>query len=62
MNLNILEIVFLTIVFIANALVLLSMRLGGRGIKNKTSKRGLSVLRVCLIADIFAIAGGILLW
>lgn len=59
---NILKIVLLSIVLAMNGLLLLSMSLGCKGIKDKTSKRGLSVLRVCLIADILAIVGGVLLW
>lgn len=59
---NILKIVLLAIVLGLNGLVLLSMSLGCRRIKDKTSKMGLSVLKVCLIADILAIAGGVLLW
>ena len=59
---NILKIVLLIIVLVMNGLVLLSMSLGCRGIKDKTTKRGLSVLRICLIADILVIAGGALLW
>lgn len=59
---NILKIVLLAIVLGLNGLVLLSMSLGCRGIKDKTSKMGLSVLKVCLIADILVIAGGVLLW
>lgn len=58
---NILKIVLLIIVLGLNGLVLLSMSLGCRGIRDKTSKMGLSVLRVCLIADIAAIIGGALL-
>lgn len=59
---NILKTVSLIILLGLNGLVLLSMSLGCRGIKDKTSKRGLSVLRACLIADILAIMGGALLW
>lgn len=59
---NILKIVLSIIVLVMNGLVLLSMSLGCRGIKDKTTKRGLSVLRACLIADILAIMGGALLW
>lgn len=59
---NILKIALLAIVLGLNGLVLLSMSLGCRGIKDKTSKMGLSVLRICLIADIAAIMGGVLLW
>lgn len=58
----ILKIIFLIIILGINGLVLLSMSLGGRGIKDKTSKRGLAVLRICLITDILAIIGGVLLW
>ena len=59
---NILKIVLSIIVLVMNGLVLLSMSLGCRGIKDKTTKRGLSVLRSWLIADILVIAGGALLW
>ncbi len=59
---TILKIILLIIILGINGLVLLSMSLGDRGIKDKTSKRGLSVLRICLIADILAIIGGVLLW
>lgn len=59
---NTLKTVSLIILLGLNGLVLLSMSLGCREIKDKTSKRGLSVLRVCLIADIAAIMGGVLLW
>lgn len=59
---NILKIVLLTIVLGMNGLLLLSMSLGCRGIKDRTSKRGLAFLRACLIIDVLAIAGGVLLW
>lgn len=59
---TILKSILLIIILGINGLVLLSMSLGGRGIKDKTSKRGLSVLRICLITDILAIIGGVLLW
>lgn len=59
---NILKIVLLTIVLGVNGLLLLSMSLGCRGIKDRTSKRGLAFLRVCLIIDVLAIAGGAVLW
>lgn len=58
---NILKIVLLIIVLGLNGLVLLSMSLGCRGIKDKTSRIGLSVLKVCLITDILSIIGGVLL-
>ncbi len=47
---NIFKIVLLIIVLGLNGLVLLSMSLGCRGIKDKISMNGLSVLRVCLIS------------
>lgn len=59
---NILKIVLLTIVLGINGLLLLSMSLGCRGIKDRTSKRGLAFLRACLIIDVLAIAGGAVLW
>lgn len=59
---NILKIVLLIIVLGLNGLILLSMSLGCRGIKDKTSRIGLSVLKVCLITDILSIIGGVLLW
>lgn len=59
---NILKIVLLIIILGMNGLLFLSMSLGCRRIKDKTSKRGLAFLRTCLIMDILAIIGGILLW
>lgn len=59
---NILKIVLLTIVLGINGFLLLSMSLGCRGIKDKTSKRGLAFLRACLIMDTLSVIGGIVLW
>lgn len=59
---NILRTVLLAIVLGVNGFLLWSMSLGGRGIKDKISRTGLSVLRACLIADIATIIGGVLLW
>lgn len=59
---NILKAVLLAIIFAVNGVLLLSMSLGCRQIQDKTSKRGLAFLRTCLITDVLAIAGGVLLW
>lgn len=59
---NILKTVSLIILLGLNGFVLLSMSLGCKGIKDKTAKKGLSVLRICLIADIMAVIGGVALW
>lgn len=59
---NILKIGLLAIIFLLNGVLLLSMSLGCRQIQDKTSRMGLAFLRACLIMDILAIIGGILLW
>lgn len=59
---DILKIIFLIIVLGINGFLFLSISLGCRGIKDKTSKMGLSVLKVCLITDILLIIGGVVLW
>lgn len=59
---DILKIASLTIIFMVNGILLLSMTLGCRQIQDKTSKMGLAFLRTCVIMDVLAIAGGVLLW
>lgn len=59
---NAVTIVLVTSIMFMNGFLILSMLLGGRGIKDKTSKAGIIALLVTLIIDMLAILGGVLIW
>lgn len=59
---NILVTVFLTAIIIVNLFIISSIAVGFKGVKDRTSRAGLTALLVCLIVDVLTIAGGVTLW
>lgn len=59
---NILRTILVTVAILISAIILLSMSVGKKDVKEKNARLGLSALSVCLIFDILTILGGVFLW